>query len=265
MVVRADTYHERSLSTRACMMLFDKVKSAAEGKPADNPQLRPLAPSDESDKPAHSLSAIALDRYACEIEMESGRKISVTAAGGALTIDYGRGTYFLRPESDTRFIAEDMEDAVLFDLAEDGRVNKIWVEQLCYLEATAAAKRGELNATLKWLRSAIEKFPESSRTHFNMAKVLQGTGKSSEALPHVRRALEIDPKNKGAADLLRTLQLRRFAWVIGIFALLAAWLVVRVVLYRRRRNRQALVAGSNASGITSPITSKSSDTFLEKR
>jgi len=243
MVVRADTYHEKSLSTRACMMLFDKVRSAGGGRRADDPRLLPLAPSAAGDTPGYSLPVTGLDRYSCEIEMESGGKVRVGAEGGVLTVDFGQGTYELRPESDTRFIAEDLEDPFLFDLAEDGRVTAIWAERLCYLEATAAVKRGDLNAARSWLQKAVEKFPESSRTHFNLARILHATGKSPEALPHVRRALAMDPKTPGAAALLRALQFHRLSWVIGIVALMVVFLVMRALVRKRRLGQAQALAG----------------------
>ena len=39
MVIRADTYDDRSVSTRACMRLLDIVVSAGQGELADAPRL----------------------------------------------------------------------------------------------------------------------------------------------------------------------------------------------------------------------------------
>ena len=239
MVIRADTYHDRSVSTRACMRLLDIVAKAGQGKRADAPRLvhTPLVESNK--RPAHPLSAEQLDKYQCAIEMDSGRKVTVTASDDdALAIEYGYGTFRLCPDSDTRFIAEDSEDPVLFELSADGRVSKIWAEQLCYLEAAAAVKRGDLETAVTWVRQAADKFPESARAHYTLAKVLRGTGKPEEALPQVRRALEIDPEYKDAQRLLRSLHLRRFAWIIGIVAvMLGLPLVLAFVRRRQRRSK----------------------------
>jgi hypothetical protein len=172
--------------------------------------------------------------------MESGRKVVVASSDDVLIIDYGYGAFRLWPETDTRFIAEDSEDSVLFEFGEDGGVNKIWAEQLCYLEAASAAKRDDLASTLTWVSHAVEKFPESPRAHINLAKVLHGTGKPGEAMPHVRTALEMDPTNKAALGLLFRLRLRRFGWIIGVVVVvLGLLLTARFVRRKKSRTRHS--------------------------
>lgn len=239
MVIRADTYHDRSVSARACMRLFDMVAKAAHGESADAPRLVRVPAVERNKGPAHTLSAEQLDTYQCAIEMDSGQRVTVTSANGALTIEYGRGTFGLCSESDTRFIAEDSQDPVLFQLSADGRVSSIWTEQLCYLEAAAAVKRDDVKSAVTWVRQAADKFPESARAHFTLAKVLSRTGKPDEALPQVQRALEIDPDYKDAQRLLRSLHLRRFAWLVGIVAvILGSPLVLAFVRHRLNRSKQ---------------------------
>ena len=235
MVIRADTYHDRSVSTRACVRLFNLVAKADQGNRADAPRLVRVPSVERKKRPTHLLFVDQLKKYTCTIEMDSGRRVTVAASrDNALTIDYGNGTFRLRPESDTRFIAEDSEDPIIFELASDGRVSNIWAEQLCYLEAAAAVVRGDLETVVTWVRHAADKFPESERAHYTLAKVLHGTGKPNEALPHVRRVLEIDPKHKDAKRLLRSLQLRRYAWIIGSAAVLLGLPLVIVFIRRRR-------------------------------
>jgi hypothetical protein len=236
MVIRADTYHDRSVSTRACMRLFDLVVRAGQGNRADAPRLVRASPVERNNRPDYALSGEQITIYPCEITMDSGRKVTVTASDGGLTIEYGNGTFRLWPESDTRFICEDSEDPVLFELGPNGRVSKIWAEQLCYLEAAAAVKRGDLEAVLTWVRRATDKFPESARAHFTLAKVLRGTGKPKEALPHVQKALEIDPAYEDAQWLLMSLRFRRFAWVGGILASMVGLALV-LAFVRRRQHR----------------------------
>lgn len=242
MVIRADTYHDRSVSTRACMRLLDIVVSARQGERADAPRLICVPSVERNKRPAHALSAEQLASYSCEIEMDSGRKVTVAASEDGLTIQYGFGTFRLWPESDSRFIAEDSEDPVLFERGPNGRISNIWAEQLCYLEAAAAVKRGDLETAAAWVRQAVDKFPDSSRAHYSLAQILNGTGKPSEALIHVRRALEINPRKRGASQLLIRLQLRRFAWLIGIVALILGWLLVLIVFRRLNRFKPVTVA-----------------------
>ena len=223
------------------MMLFDMVAKAGQGDRADAPRLVPV-PSVERRRPVRKLSGKQLASYACETEMDSGRKVTVSASDDALTIEYGYGTFRLWPESDTRFIAEDTEDPVLFELGDDGRVSKIWAEQLCYLEAAAAVKQGDLETAATWVMHAVDKFPESSRAHYNLAQVLNGTGKPSEALTEVRKALEIDPGSRNAHQLLISLQLRRYAWIIAIVTLIFGWQLVLIFLRRLHRFRPVTAA-----------------------
>ncbi len=178
--------------------------------------------------------------------MASGRKIVIAATDDVLTIDYGHGTFRLLPQSGTRFIAEDSEDPVVFELDADGRVSEVWVEQLCYLEAAAAVRRGDIEAAVTWVSQAATKFPESARAHYNLAKALHGTGRSSEALNQVRAALDIDPDVNGAFELLIRLYLHRFSWVIGIVVLILGWQVIRGV--RRRARLRAALAMRNSHG-----------------
>jgi len=234
MVIRADTYHDRSVSTRAAMLLFDKVIKAGGGERAENPGLEPAGSTVSDVRPSYLPSAAQLANYPGEIQMESGRRVTLAVSDSVLTIEYGSGTFRLWPESETRFIAEDIEDPVIFELAGDGHVSRIWSEQLCYLEAGAAVKRGDPDAAVTWVRQAVDKFPESARAHYNLARALQGTGQAEEARAQVQTALDIDPGYRDARRLLRNLQLLRFGWIIGLVAI-AGVLLAGIVLVRRRR------------------------------
>ena len=231
MVLRADTYHDKSVPARAAMRLFDMVAEAGRGTPVDTPRLV-RAPTTEK-APAYTLSVEQLNAYPTVLEMPSSRKVTVSFLDDMLAIDYGYGTFHLQPESDTRFIAEDSRDPVLFELDGDGRVTEVWAEQLCYLEAAAAVERDDIEAAVTWVRHAVDKFPESSRAHFNLARALHGTGKSSEALLHVQEALELDSRNRGASRLLTQLRLRQ-AGRIGLVLILGLPLTLLAVrrLYR---------------------------------
>ncbi|MCF7687032.1 MAG: serine hydrolase [Cephaloticoccus sp.] len=236
MVIRADTYHGKSVPTRAAMKLFDMVAKAAMGRPAAVPHLVPVVPVERLSASFSSLTDTQLARYPGEFTMESGRKASVAIADGALILEYGTGTFRLWPVSETRFIAEDSENLVEFEFGADGRADQVWTEPLCYLEATDAVQRGDLAAATTWVRHAVEKFPESARAHFTLARILDGTGHPAEALTQVRKALELDPDLNGAAALRLQLQIGRYGWVIGmgilsLFSFLVYW-------YLRRRQAQ---------------------------
>ena len=98
---------------------------------ADAPRLVRAAPGVRNESPVYALSAAQLTNYLCEIERDSGRKIVVADSDGALTIESWAGTSRLWPESETRFITGDSKDPVIFELTEDGRVRRVWSEELC--------------------------------------------------------------------------------------------------------------------------------------
>ena len=225
MVIRADTYHDRSVSTRACMRLLATVADAGHGERATAPRLIPMHSHGARLEPPSVSPDRELSQFVCRKKMESGRSIAVTMANDVLSLDSGEGVFRLHSQGDARFTAEDSADPVLFEFGDDGQVSNVWTEQLCYLEAAAASKRGDFDSVLSWVNHAAEKFPDSSRAHLNLARALHGLGQSDAALPHLHRALEIDPTNRHAQALLRNLNIRRLAWipalaVIGVGALL---------------------------------------------
>lgn len=77
---------------------------------------------------------------------------------------------------------------------------------------------GELNSAGFWLldnkkpqeamvvfRLSIEEFPGASYSHEGLGESYLGVGDTSRAIDSYRRALALDPKNKGAEDVLRRL------------------------------------------------------------
>jgi tetratricopeptide (TPR) repeat protein len=91
---------------------------------------------------------------------------------------------------------------------------------------------------VEWVTTAVETFPESPDAHYNMAKVLDGTGHRSEAIAQLESALALDPGHPGAAALLTTLRIRRYAPPAAVL-LVGGILIALVVRRRRRRSRRA--------------------------
>jgi len=235
MVIRADTYHDRFVSNRAIARLFELVMRAGGGERSGAPRLVPLPPSQPRMAPAVALSPEQLARYTGELTVDSGRTVAIGSSDGMLTIDYGLGLYRLLPESETRFHMEDAEDPVLFDLDADGRVIGVWTEQLAYLEAAEAVRKNAPEIAVARVAAVAEKFPESARVHYNLARALSGIGKPDEAMDHLLVALTIDPDYRTASSLLRRLQFGQYAWLIGTMGILVmagAWVGVG----RLRRN-----------------------------
>ena len=232
MVIRADTYHDRFVSNRAIARLFGMVAEAGGAETSEDPRLVPVLSSPTESVATIELSAEQRTRYVGEIKLESGRAVSIASSDGGLTIDYGLGVYRLFPESDTRFRMEDSQDPVIFDLDSDGRVTSVFSEQLAYLEAAAAVQRRSPQTAVDWVVKAAEAFPESPRVHYSLAQAFSGTGRPDEALDQLRIALNLDPDYDDAERMLRGLQIRRYAWLIGAFAMVAVWWFVRRMLRR---------------------------------
>ena len=67
------------------------------------------------------------------------------------------------------------------------------VEALFYMAIHACREAGDLSAGLELASSASKRYPNSARANFEYAWHLQKDGRFEEALPFLRRAIEIDP------------------------------------------------------------------------
>ncbi len=84
------------------MLLFDKIASAGQGERADAPRLIRVPTVERNKRPAHALPAKQLASYQCEIEMDSGRTVTVVASEVALTMQNGFGAFRLWPKTLSR-------------------------------------------------------------------------------------------------------------------------------------------------------------------
>jgi tetratricopeptide (TPR) repeat protein len=181
------------------------------------------------------LSPEQIARYTGEVELQSGRTVEIGTFEGSLTVNFGSGAFRLLPEDDTRFRMEDTHDPVILDLDDAGRVVRVWAEQLAYLEAADAVKLGRPEQAVAAVVAAAERFPESARLQYNVARGLIGTGRSGEALEYLAAALRIDPGLSDAKSLRRRVLARRYGWILGLPVLaLVLWVGVRRV---RRAHR----------------------------
>lgn len=228
LVVRADTYHERFLSNRAIDRLFERVLQAGGRERSTDPRLVPLRQDPAGGAGIPELSPEQLARSIGEVELQSGRKVEIGAFEGGLTVNLGSGAFRLMPEDGTRFRMEDTQDPVILDLDESGRVVRVWAEQLAYLEAADAVKVGRPEEAVAAVVAAAERFPESARLQYNVARGLIGTGRSDEALEYLAAALRIDPGYSHAKALRRRVLARRYGWILGVSVLaLVLWVGVR--------------------------------------
>jgi tetratricopeptide (TPR) repeat protein len=85
--------------------------------------------------------------------------------------------------------------------------------------AEASPARGHgLEEIIDTLGSALERDPENAETHANLAQALMSAGRPKEAIPHLRRALEIDPELPVARILMVEALKSRFAvyrWLVA--------------------------------------------------
>lgn len=235
-VVRADTFHDRFLSNRALGILIDRVREARVGEPVGSSRLAPLVlPSAE---PRTAVPDEALARYTGEFALSSGDTVVVASSPAGLTIDYGRGVFDLTPievpdgGGPARFRTVDTHDEVLITLGADGVAERVFTEPALYLEAAAAAQRGDVAGAVDRVRIAVESFPESPDARFNFARALLGSGDRRAAAAQLDTALALDPDHDNARRLQRTLGMGRFIPVVAGVLVLALLVVWRV---RRRR------------------------------
>ena len=173
-----------------------------------------------------------------------GRELAIASSPQGLTIDYGFGLYYLRPLSETHFVSEDTRDTFIIERDQEGHIIQVWAEHLCFLEATAAARDGRMEAALSWLKQAVARFPQSARAHVNLSQVLLAIGDQSEARKSVKRALEIDPQHRRANVLQRQFYMKRIGRTIGIGAIsVIALYVFRSWLWHRIRSARLRCSG----------------------
>ena len=67
------------------------------------------------------------------------------------------------------------------------------VEDLYYMAIHACREAGDLSAGLQTAERAAERYPASARANFELAWHLQKDGRFEEALPYLRKAIELDP------------------------------------------------------------------------
>ena len=67
------------------------------------------------------------------------------------------------------------------------------VEDLYYVAIHACREAGDLSAGLETAARAAKRYPASARANFELAWHLQKDGRFEEALPYLRKAIELDP------------------------------------------------------------------------
>jgi hypothetical protein len=104
--------------------LLDLILNARVGPPAPNPELVPLEPSQQRND-AVDLDPSTLRRYEGEYQFQKVRA-RVRLAGDHLVIEGSDMPAFtLLPQSETRFVVEDVEAPVTFELGVDD--NPTWM------------------------------------------------------------------------------------------------------------------------------------------
>jgi hypothetical protein len=228
-VVRADTYHDRFLSNRSLRILLDRIREARVSEPVRSPELMPLevdsspeaTPGDESMwRPF--LGEISLTH--------SGVTVRVAEIEGVPVLEYGSGRFDLKPISAGRFIAVDSRDTVTVHLTSDGRIQSILSEPILYIEAAAAARKGEVDEAVEWVALAVSEFPNSPGPRVNMARALMGIGDRAGARAQLDTASMLDSSHPDVARMRRTL---RPGWYFPVAAVIAL-LVIAVIVWNRR-------------------------------
>ncbi|MBI1877098.1 MAG: serine hydrolase [Chloroflexi bacterium] len=125
-----DAYQWREFDYKQIWTVLDMILDAREGTPVPDPELRPFQdPSEQFE--GITLGASTLDKYVGQYTFDTGMKVSVSREDDTLIISsspiwpYSSPTYLL-PVSETKFILEDIEYSLIFDL--DNNDHQIAVE-----------------------------------------------------------------------------------------------------------------------------------------
>ena len=110
-------------------------------------------------------------RHALDIRPDHYRLMQVMA------VEYGKGRYHREAA----------------DIAARALRLRPGVEDLYYLAIHACREAGDLSAGLRIAEDADRRYPSSARASFELAWHLQKDGRFEEALPLLRRAMELDP------------------------------------------------------------------------
>ncbi|BDX07450.1 serine hydrolase [Planctobacterium marinum] len=225
-VVRSDSYLEKSVSARATKKLLERVVDAMPDDAASQPDLTLLA---EPSKETASLpQQYQLDDTS--LTLENGQLVRLKQRDNTLFINYGEGDYELTYKGDNKFFILDRKEPLELVLDEKGKLTDINTPRLFYLQAAAAAKRGDLQQAQAWVEKVIRMSPESAIAYTNLAKLLVAKEQVSVALAKLDIALQLDPNNQQATGLQQTLLVQRWwSWLVGlILSLLVMWRLLKV-------------------------------------
>jgi CubicO group peptidase (beta-lactamase class C family) len=235
-VVRADTYHERFLSNRSIRILLERIREARTSEPVASPQLAPLEVDRSAEPAAQAEPTWRWRDHLGELSLpRSGVTVRIAEVDGRPVLDFGEGTFELRPLSAGRFLAIESRDTVIVRLDSDGSIDRVLSEPVVYLEAAAAARDGEVDEAIEWVSVAVDAFPESVGPRLNMARALLGIGDRAGARAQLDTAAIIDPTHPGIVRLEGALGVRRF---LPLAAVVVVLLMVAIA-WRRRSGEQS--------------------------
>lgn len=73
------------------------------------------------------------------------------------------------------------------------------------------AQEGRVEDAVQWFRRAVEIQPTLVSARLHLALWLHRTGRTQEALTHVRYVMKLDPENRELADILGRLDAKAVA------------------------------------------------------
>ena len=83
---------------------------------------------------------------------------------------------------------------------------RLRLAELYYLSAKRHLAAKDRQRAIEYFVESIKFLPDHAPTHYELALVYLQQGKSKEAEKHLRRALELDPKNTRTLDRLKRLR-----------------------------------------------------------
>ncbi len=200
-VTRVDTYRGKQVGGGDRLDLISLVLQAKVGEGEDDLKLVPLEETipDRGELSREQLEAL-VGSYtvfgvgAGEISLEGNTPVAEIPS---------LGSFAIFPVEGSIMWAEDSE--VLFSITPpaEGKPGNILMESVYSRPAEALAGAGDTDGALEMLERGLETFPMSPTLHVVMAEVVRSTGDPTLARALCETALELDPENEEARDLLR--------------------------------------------------------------
>jgi CubicO group peptidase (beta-lactamase class C family) len=204
-VHRVDTYEGDAVPLDSIWALLGRLIDAKTGAAASEPDFVPLPEPLPPVQPT-ALPEQVLERYAGTYGLSTGDTLTVAMERGQLILESsGFGTFALHPVSESEFLMEDAEFLLLFETNPNGSVEMI-SEQTLVEEGFGFLRLENAAGAIETFKRMVDYFPRASTGYAGLGAAYQAAGNRPLAIENLRRALELDPKDRRVSRWLAELE-----------------------------------------------------------